>query len=85
MSRKKHERKSDTYAMLFDAWNYKVFSLGLLLIVIGFTAMYIENEVQGFISLFVSPIMIMAGYGTVILAIMKHGRGHKGNPEQSSG
>ncbi|MDX1672924.1 MAG: hypothetical protein R3211_11320 [Balneolaceae bacterium] len=58
--------------MLFSAWNYKVLIAGLLLVVLGFTAMYMENEVQGFISLYISPIMIMAGYITVIFAIMKH-------------
>lgn len=62
---------SNKVPMLFKAWNYKVLSIGLLMIVAGFTAMYIENEVHGFISLFVSPIVIMAGYITIIIAIMK--------------
>lgn len=57
--------------MLFGAWNYKVLSLGLVMIVAGFTAMYLENEVHGVISLFISPIVIMAGYITIIIAIMK--------------
>ncbi len=67
--------------MLFKAWNYKVLSIGLLMIVAGFTAMYIENEVHGFVSLFVSPIVIMAGYITIIIAIMKR----KGNGTDVSG
>lgn len=71
--------------MLFNSWNYKVLSLGLLLVIVGFTAMYIENEVEGFISLFVSPIMIMAGYITVIFAIMKHDREPGQTPEHTSG
>lgn len=58
--------------MIFSAWNYKILSLGLLLVIIGFTAMYLENEVYGFISLYVSPIVIMAGYVTVIFAILKN-------------
>lgn len=58
--------------MLFGPWNYKVLSVGLLLVVVGFTAMYLENEVNGFISLFISPILIMTGYLSVIVAIMKH-------------
>ncbi|PAU95930.1 hypothetical protein CK503_01225 [Aliifodinibius salipaludis] len=58
--------------MIFDAWNYKVLALGLLLVVIGFSAMYLENEVEGFISLYVSPIVIMSGYAAVIVAILKH-------------
>lgn len=63
---------NDNKSMLFGAWNYKMFSLGFLLVVAGFLAMYLENEVEGFISLFISPIVIMAGYITVIFAIMKH-------------
>ena len=62
----------DNKPMLFGPWNYKVLALGFFLIVVGFVAMYLENEVEGFISLFISPIVIMAGYITVIFAIMKH-------------
>lgn len=82
MAKKQQEFKSEKTQMLFSSWNYKVLSAGLLLVITGFTAMYLENEVQGFISLFISPIMIMAGYATVILAIMKH---HKQHPKQTSG
>lgn len=72
MATKRQERKLDTSGMLFGAWNYKVLALGLFLVIAGFTGMYLENEVHGFISLYVSPIVIMAGYLSVILAIMKH-------------
>lgn len=58
--------------MIFSSWNYKVFAIGILLVVAGFTAMYLENEVDGFISLYISPIVIMTGYITVIFAILKH-------------
>lgn len=74
MGSKKH-RKNSKKPMIFDAWNYKVMILGLFLVVIGFTAMYLENEVEGFISLYVSPIVIMGGYLTVVLAILRHDRG----------
>lgn len=57
--------------MLFKATNYKILVIGLLLVLIGFVAMYMENEVNGFISLFISPILILAGYGVVIFSIMK--------------
>ncbi len=60
--------------MFFSAYNYKMIGFAILLIVGGFTAMYLENEVNGFISLFISPIVIMAGYVLVIFAIMKHDR-----------
>ena len=61
--------------MIFSPWNYKVLALGLLLVIVGFSAMYIENEVNGFISLYLSPIVIMAGYVSVIIAILKHDHG----------
>lgn len=60
--------------MFFSAYNYKLIGLSLLLIVGGFTAMYLENEVNGIISLYISPILIMAGFVLVIFAIMKHDR-----------
>lgn len=66
-------------SMLFSSWNYKVLVIGLILVVAGFTAMYLENEVQGFISLYVSPIVIMAGYISVIFAIMKHDKSRSDN------
>lgn len=58
--------------MIFSSWNYKVLALGMLMVIVGFLAMYIENEVNGFISLYVSPIVIMAGYVAVAVAILKH-------------
>ena len=47
--------------MFFSAFNYKLLGIAVLLIVGGFSAMYMENEVNGFISLYVSPIVVMAG------------------------
>jgi hypothetical protein len=75
MGSQKHGRSSSKQPMIFDAWNYKVLALGLLLVIIGFSAMFIENEVEGFISLYISPIVIMSGYAAVIVAILKHDRG----------
>lgn len=65
--RKKRSQKP----MAFQALNYKILGVGVLLIVIGFTIMRLENEVYGFISLYVSPVVIMAGYITVAFAILK--------------
>lgn len=71
MAARKKRKKAPTQQMLFSSQNYKLLVLGIALIIVGFTAMYIENEVEGFISLFISPIVIMAGYVVVIFAIMK--------------
>lgn len=67
--------------MLFSAWNYKTLVIGFLMVVVGFTAMYIENEINGVISLYISPIVIMAGYITVIFAIMKHTKNNDDSSE----
>lgn len=74
MSAKKR-KKDDQKPMLFTPLNYKLMGLGLLFLVIGFTAMRLENEVHGFVSLYVSPVIIIAGYATVLYAILK--RDHK--------
>lgn len=83
MARKKRKYRSNQQPMIFDAWNYKVLLAGLLMVAVGFTAMYIENEVHGFISLFVSPIVIMAGYITVIVAILKHDGNASAHPDKA--
>lgn len=58
--------------MIFTPENYKVLTVSVLLIIIGFTIMALENEVYGFISLYISPVLILAGYLLVIVAILKH-------------
>lgn len=77
------KRGNSKNPMIFDAWNYKVLALGLFLVIAGFSAMYIENKVEGIISLYISPIVIMAGYITVIIAILKHDRGSSAASGQS--
>mgnify|MGYP001555601597 CR=1 FL=1 len=57
--------------MVFDRSNYQILLLGILLILSGFTIMRMENEVYGFISLYVAPIIIFGGYITVIVAVLK--------------
>ncbi len=71
---KAKQASSDSKPMFFSGFNYRLIGIAILLIVGGFTAMLMENEVKGFISLYVSPIVIMAGYVIVIFAIMKHDR-----------
>jgi len=70
MTQKKRTADAPPSSLVFNPFNYKLLATGLFLVIAGFTAMYLENEVSGFISLFISPIVIMAGYITVIFAIM---------------
>jgi hypothetical protein len=72
---KRKRKKKEDKPMLFTALNYKLLGLGILLVIIGFTAMRIENEVYGFVSLYISPVVILGGYIVVIYAILK--RDHK--------
>ncbi len=65
--------------MLFTPLNYKIMGLGVLLVIIGFTAMRIENEVYGVVSLYISPVVILTGYIIVIYSILK--KDHKTDSE----
>ncbi|WP_340103793.1 DUF3098 domain-containing protein [Rhodohalobacter sp. 8-1] len=69
MSAKRKKRSQKP--MAFHALNYKILGVGVLLIVIGFTIMRLENEVYGFISLYIAPVVIMAGYIVVAVSILK--------------
>lgn len=71
-NKRKNKKKKP---MLFTKLNYKIMGIGILLIIIGFTAMRLENEVYGFVSLYLSPIVILAGYAIVGYSILK--RDHK--------
>lgn len=54
----------------FDQRNYTWLAVGIFCIIFGFTAMRIENEIRGFISLYLAPVVIMAGYGIIAWAIL---------------
>ncbi len=66
------KKNENSDVMIFESLNYKFLVLGLLLIAGGFTAMYLENEVYGIISLYISPVVIMAGYIIIIFSILVH-------------
>jgi hypothetical protein len=57
--------------MLFDASNYIWMAAGVGLILLGFLIMYLESEVRGFWSLYVSPVVVLAGFGVVAFSIMR--------------
>ncbi|NCP84242.1 MAG: DUF3098 domain-containing protein [Bacteroidetes bacterium] len=58
-------------AMVFTKENYILLIIGITLIFIGFLIMYLENEIDGFISLYVSPVLIVGGFSEIVYAIMK--------------
>lgn len=67
---KSSRRQNRSGTLVFENWNYVLLLIGVALIVVGFTAMYLENEYQGFISLYVSPILIVGGYAEIIYALL---------------
>lgn len=59
-----------TGTMVFTRRNYLLLLIGVGLVVLGYTLMRIENEVDGVLSLYVAPLMILGGYLEVIYAIL---------------
>lgn len=57
-------------SLVFEKRNYALLAIGVALIAIGFALMRLENEFLGTISLYVAPLMIIAGYAEVIYAIL---------------
>ena len=55
--------------MVFSRANYLLLLLGLVIIVFGYVIMRMENEVDGFISLYIAPILILGGYLEIMYAI----------------
>lgn len=64
---KQHTGKA---VMVFAKRNYILMIIGVLMIVLGYTIMRMENEVDGFISLYVAPLIILGGYLEIIYAIL---------------
>ena len=56
--------------MVFAKQNYLLMLLGVILVVVGYYIMRMENEVDGFISLYVAPLIILGGYLEIIYAIL---------------
>jgi hypothetical protein len=56
--------------MILAPVNYVILAASVGAIVIGYTIMRMENEVDGFISLYVSPLILIAGYIGVVVAIL---------------
>lgn len=57
--------------MVFTRSNYRLMLLGLAMITVGYVIMRLENEVDGMISLYVAPLIILGGYLEIIHAILK--------------
>jgi len=56
--------------MVLGKVNYLLLTACVVVIIIGFTLMRLENEVDGFVSLYISPIILMIGYLGVFIALL---------------
>lgn len=56
--------------MMLQRTNYVLLAAFVGLIVLGYGLMRWENEVQGVISLYVSPILLMVGYLGIMYALV---------------
>ncbi len=56
--------------MVFARRNYQLLVIGVCLIVVGYVVMRVDNQVDGFLSLYVAPLLILGGYLEVIYAIL---------------
>lgn len=63
-------RRKPRNPMPFDNGNYVLIVVGLVIVGIGYGIMAAENEVDGFLSLYVSPIVLLVGYLEIIYAII---------------
>jgi hypothetical protein len=57
--------------LILERQNYILLAISVLLIVVGFVAMYLDGQFLGFVSLTVSPILIVSGYALLIYAILR--------------
>lgn len=57
-------------ALIFTRRNYILIIAGVLAVVVGYALMAIENELYGFLSLYVAPIIILGGYLEIIYGIL---------------
>lgn len=66
----KSSKRKRSSPLVFEKRNYLLLLVSVLLIVVGFGAMWMEGEFLGFVSLNVSPVVIVAGYAGVLYAIL---------------
>lgn len=71
MAQKNIKSDHQKSSLVFQSVNYKLLFIGILLVAAGFASMYIENSVRGIVPMYISPILILAGYVVVVFSIIK--------------
>jgi uncharacterized BrkB/YihY/UPF0761 family membrane protein len=69
---KKQPKKAaeKTAVMALGAINYIMIALGALIIGASYWGMYLEKSVDGFFSLFISPVTLVGAYIWVVFALL---------------
>jgi len=68
--RKGNKARPKQRKMVLQKRNYQLIALGVLALAIGYGLMAFENDVDGVLSLYVAPIVLMAGYMEIIYALL---------------
>ncbi|NUQ80114.1 MAG: DUF3098 domain-containing protein [Bacteroidetes bacterium] len=63
--------------MPFTKENYILLSIGILIILVAYILMAVDNQVDGWISLYLAPYMLVFGYAELVFAIMYNKNGKK--------
>ncbi|PSQ81509.1 MAG: DUF3098 domain-containing protein [Bacteroidetes bacterium QS_1_65_9] len=64
------QRRSSS-STVFARRNYVLLLVGIALVVIGFAAMRIDNQLESVVSLYLAPLLILGGYLEVIYAVLR--------------
>lgn len=69
--------------MVFRRKNYLLLLIGVAAVVLGYAMMRIDNQVEGFVSLYIAPLIILGGYLEIIWAILARPEEEKDSPKKS--
>lgn len=69
--------RADDSMMPFTKENYILLSIGILIILVAYILMAVDNQVDGWISLYLAPYMLVFGYAELVFAIMYNKNGKK--------
>ncbi len=63
-------KREALYAMPLQKENYLFIGIGFAVIILGYLLIAFECDVDGFLSLNVSPFLIIGGFGWIIYAVL---------------
>ena len=63
--------------MPLEAINYLMIAFGALVIAGSYWGMYLEKSVDGWFSLFISPVTLVGAYVWIIFAVLYRPKAHK--------